>query len=166
LIDILKNYFDWKMWRYTHLKIQDPVRINIGDSRISTTERSSANSASFQKIISSYSKDLTDDHLLQQLLQEIDQQGQQLSEKRTFHVLRKYKDLVKQFMGEVSKNGTGLYQAETWDPYGGNKTLKTIQVLDRKLMELTDQVLNQQKNGLSLLERIGEIKGLLINLYT
>jgi uncharacterized protein YaaR (DUF327 family) len=146
------------------MKIQEPVRFPIGDARLSTTERTSTNTASFQKIMSSYSKELTQDRL-HQLLQKIDQQGTQLSEKPTFNELRKYKDLVKEFMGEVTKNGMGLYQTESWDPYGGNKTLKTVQVLDRKLMELTDHVLNQQDAGLSLLERIGEIKGLLINLY-
>jgi uncharacterized protein len=147
------------------LKIQDPVRIKIGDSRLSTNERSSTNNASFQKIINTYSKEITKDHF-QQILQEVDQQGQRLSENPTFTELRKYKDLVKRFMGEVTKNGVGLYQTESWDPYGGNKTLKTIQVLDSKLMELTDHVLNQQNTGLSILDRIGEIKGLLINLYT
>jgi uncharacterized protein len=148
-----------------HLKIQDPVRMSIADPRIQTNERAAANTASFQRIMSTYSKELTKDHL-HQLLQNIDQQGLQLSEKPTFAELRKYKDLVKQFMGEVTKNGVGLYQTESWDPYEGNKTLKTIQTLDRKLIELTDHVLKQQDNGLSLLERIGEIKGLLINLYT
>ncbi|CAH2712915.1 hypothetical protein BACCIP111895_00048 [Neobacillus rhizosphaerae] len=147
------------------MKIQEPVRINLGDQRQVTTERNSANSASFQKIMNSYSKELTQDHL-HQLLQDIDKQGVQLSEKPTFNELRKYKNLVKQFMGEVTKNGMGLYQTESWDPYGGNKKLKTVQVLDKKLMELTDHVLNQQNGGLSILERIGEIKGLLINLYT
>ncbi len=112
-----------------------------------------------------YTKELTQDHL-QQLLGEIDQQGHILSEKPTFQELRKYKELVKRFMDEVTKNGMGLYQTETWDLYGGNKTLKTIQVLDQKLVELTNHVLNQQKDGLTILEKIGEIKGLLINLYT
>lgn len=147
------------------MKIQDPVRINIGDSRLPVSDRSSTTTASFQKIINTYSKELTKDHL-QQILQEVDQQGQRLSENPTFSELRKYKDLVKRFMGEVTKNGVGLYQTESWDPYGGNKTLKTIQVLDRKLIELTDHVINQQNAGLSILDRIGEIKGLLINLYT
>ncbi len=115
--------------------------------------------------MSTYSQGLTEDRL-QQMLQDIDQQGLKLSENPTFHELRKYKDMVKQFMGEVTKNGVSLYQTDSWDPYGGNKTLKTVQVLDRKLMELTDHVLNKQSNGLTLLERIGEIKGLLINIYT
>lgn len=147
------------------MKIQEPVRTNMADPRLSTTERSSSNSASFQKIMNSYSKELTQDHL-HKLLQDIDQQGVVLSEKPTFRELSKYKTLVKQFIGEVTKKGVGLYQTESWDPYGGNQTLKTVQVLDRKLVELTDHVLNQQNAGLTILERIGEIKGLLINLYT
>ena len=136
------------------MKIQDPVRVNISDPRPAGAERSTANQAAFQKIISSYSKDLTKDYL-HKLLEDIDQQGQQLSENPTFRELQKYKDLVKQFMGEVTKNGLALHQTESWDMYGGNKTLKTIQVLDRKLIELTDHVLNQQTSGLTLLERIG-----------
>jgi uncharacterized protein len=147
------------------LKIQEPVRANFNDPRLTTTERAASQSASFQKIMSTYSKELTKDHL-QQLLVNIDQQGQKLSDNPTLNELRKYKDLVKQFMGEVTKNGVALYQTDIWDPYAGSKTLKTVQTIDHKLMELTNQVLNQQDKGLSLLERIGEIKGLLINLYT
>ncbi|MGX6441647.1 YaaR family protein [Neobacillus sp. K501] len=147
------------------MKIQEPVRMNMTEPRLPVSDRSSVNSASFQKIMNSYTKEITQDHM-QKLIQDIDKQGQQLSENPTFNELRKYKDLVKKFMGEVTKNGVGLYQTESWDPYGGSKTLKTVQTLDKKLMELTDQVLNQQNNGLSLLDKIGEIKGLLINLYT
>ncbi|NEX78070.1 YaaR family protein [Bacillus thermocopriae] len=147
------------------MKIQEMSRINMGDLRFNSSDRFSTNAASFQKIMHTYTKELTQDHL-QQLLGEIDQQGHILSEKPTFQELRKYKELVKRFMDEVTKNGMGLYQTETWDFYGGNKTLKTIQVLDRKLLELTNHVLNQQKDGLTILEKIGEIKGLLINLYT
>ncbi len=147
------------------MRVQDPLRVNIGEPRPASSERSAANNAAFQKIINSYSKDLTEEHL-QKMLEELDQQGKQLNENPTFAELRKYKDLVKKFMGEVTKNGVGMYQTESWDPYGGNKTLKTVQILDRKLLDLTNHVLNQQNSSLSLLERIGEIKGLLINLYT
>ncbi|WP_251554547.1 YaaR family protein [Neobacillus muris] len=147
------------------MKIQEPIRINRGDIPVSAADRTSAHSASFQGIMKSYSKELTQDRLTQ-LLQDIDQQGQNLSENPTFHQLKKYKDLVKQFMGEVSKQGTGLYQTETWNYMGGHQSLKTVRVLDQKLIELTSHVLSEQSSGLSILERIGEIKGLLINLYT
>ncbi|WP_042355987.1 YaaR family protein [Bacillus rubiinfantis] len=147
------------------MKIQDQVRVNIGDTRTLGTDRNAAPAASFQKIMHSYSKDLTKEYL-HKLLENIDQQGKQLSENPNFHELRKYKDLVKQFMSEITKNGLNLTETESWDPYGGSRTLKTVQVVDHKLMELTNHVLHEQTDGLSLLERIGEIKGMLINLYT
>ncbi|WEG11258.1 YaaR family protein [Pullulanibacillus sp. KACC 23026] len=147
------------------MKIVDPIRVNLSDARPITNEKGSSDNASFQNIMNAYSKDLTQDKL-QKLLQDIDQQGKQLNENPTFTQLRKYKDLVKQFMGEVSKNGVGLEQSQSYDLYGGSKTLKTVKVLDQKLMELTDHVLKQQSSGISLMDRIGEIKGLLINLYT
>lgn len=147
------------------MKIQEHVRVNVSDPQPTVSERSSASQASFKRIIGSYSKELTQDRL-QQLMDDIDQQGKQLGERRNFHELRKYKDLIKQYMNEVSKHGIELHQSETWDPYSGNKTLKTIKTIDAKLMELTKHVLDQQNSSLSILERIGEIKGLLINLYT
>lgn len=147
------------------MKIQEHVRVNVTDPQPSASERSSANQTSFQRIIGTYSKELSQDRL-QQLMQDIDQQGQTLSEHRSFRELKKYKDLVKQYMSEVSKHGIALHQSETWDPYAGNKTLKTVKTVDAKLMELTKHVLDQQNSSLSILERIGEIKGLLINLYT
>jgi uncharacterized protein len=140
------------------------MRISIGDPRQTTAERSFTNSASFNQIMNSHSKEITQDHF-QKMLKDIDKQGLQLSETPNFNELRKYKTMVKRFMEEVTQKGVGLYQTESWDPYGGNKTLKTIQVLDKKLVELTNNVLHQQNEGLSILERIGEIKGLLINLY-
>ncbi|HJV45607.1 MAG TPA: YaaR family protein [Bacillota bacterium] len=147
------------------MKIQESILMNRGDSRPVPTDRSNTTSLSFQKMLGSYSKDLTQERL-QQILQEIDQQGQRLNDRRTFHELRKYKQAVKQFMDEVSKNGIGLEQGESWDLYGGNKTLKTIKIIDQKLLDLTNHVINEQSQGLSILDRIGEIKGMLINLYT
>lgn len=147
------------------MKIQDIPRVHLNEVKKSTTEKMTDTRAAFQKMISSYTKDLTEDRL-QQLLEDIDQQGQALSKSPTFSELRKYKDLVKQFMREVTNKGIGLYQTETWDPYEGSKRLQTVRTLDRKLIELTDHVIRGQHSSLSILDRIGEIKGLLINLYT
>ncbi|MHC0038171.1 YaaR family protein [Pseudoneobacillus sp. C159] len=147
------------------MKIQDSLRFNVGENRPIPMDKTSPNQGSFQNMIKSYSKELTQEHL-QQLLQNLDKQGQQLSEKRTFHELKKYRDLVKSFMSEVTKHGVGLYQTEIWDMYEGNKSLKTVQLIDRELVELADHVLNQQNSSLSVLEKVGEIKGMLINLYT
>ncbi len=146
------------------MKIHEQIRPAMNDTRPAAAERSGSQAATFQQIIGSRSKELKNIHL-QGLLKEIEGQGVQLSERPNFQELNKFKGLVKQFMEEVTQKGVGLYQTDSWDPYGGNRTLKTVQVIDQKLVELTDSILQQQSDGLSILERIGEIKGLLINLY-
>ena len=146
------------------MKIQEQMRPALNDTRPAAAERSGSQAVSFQQIMSNRSKELKHVHL-QGLLKEIEGQGLQLSERPNFHELKKFKGLVKQFMEEVTQKGVGLYQTDSWDPYGGSRTLKTVQVIDEKLVELTDSILKQQSDGLSVLERIGEIKGLLINLY-
>ena len=37
--------------------------------------------------------------------------------------------------------------------------------IDAKLVELADDLLNEEKSSVDLLARVGEIKGLLINIY-
>lgn len=44
--------------------------------------------------------------------------------------------------------------------------MKTVETIDAKLVELSEEILNKEKSSLEILEMIGEIKGLLINLYT
>lgn len=41
-----------------------------------------------------------------------------------------------------------------------------VKEVDEKLLELTEVMMNQEKKAVNILGLIGEIKGLLINLYT
>lgn len=43
--------------------------------------------------------------------------------------------------------------------------MSVVQVVDEKLVELTEEVMSKEKNSLNILGKIGEIKGLLINIY-
>ncbi|MGI2328543.1 YaaR family protein [Planococcus sp. YIM B11945] len=102
---------------------------------------------------------------LNQLMSRVDFQGQKLAKQRTLENLRDYKKLVKQFIGESLNNGMQLSEKQSFHPGGGMKTHQLIEVIDQKLLELNDEVLLNEKEGLELLDLIGEIKGLLINLY-
>ena len=56
-------------------------------------------------------------------------------------------------------------QERAWNMKGYSRTLSTVQEVDNKLVELKQLVLDKQRNLIDILEKIGEIKGLLINLY-
>lgn len=43
--------------------------------------------------------------------------------------------------------------------------VKTVEEMDEKVMELTEEVVDQEKSTVDLLRTIDEIKGLLVNVY-
>ncbi|KHF41791.1 YaaR family protein [Halalkalibacter okhensis] len=102
---------------------------------------------------------------LSQLMSKIDDQGKVLSETRTVDELRKYKALVKEFMEDAVQFGLSLEERRGFNRRGRTKIYKIVQEVDRKLLDLTDAVLQKEKKGLDILNMVGEIKGLLVNIY-
>lgn len=124
-----------------------------------TTEK-----VSFSAIMSRQRDQLTYERLTQ-LMQKIEDQGKVLAESRTVEELRKYKALVKEFMDEAVQNGLSLEERRGFNRRGRTKIYKIVTEVDKKLLELTDAVLKQEEQGLKILDLVGEIKGLLVNLY-
>lgn len=102
---------------------------------------------------------------LNKLVQEIEDQGKILSESRNVGDLKKFKSLVKNLMEEAVKYGLSLEERQGFNRRGRSRIYKIVTEVDKKLLELTDAVLKKQEKGISILERVGEIKGLLINIY-
>ncbi|MDF9758577.1 uncharacterized protein YaaR (DUF327 family) [Peribacillus simplex] len=103
---------------------------------------------------------------LNRLIGDIEGAGQRLVRSRTFRELAKYKALVKRFVKEAVEYGLELKQSTSWNQYGQSRPLKTVETIDARLVELSEEILNKEKSSLEILEMIGEIKGFLINLYT
>ncbi|GEL08283.1 YaaR family protein [Salisediminibacterium halotolerans] len=99
------------------------------------------------------------------LLQKVDDQGKVLADSRTVDELRKYKANVKEFIDEAVKLGLELEERKGFNRRGKTKVYKIVKEVDDKLIDLTDKVLNEQKKSLDILNTIGEIRGLLVNMY-
>lgn len=107
-----------------------------------------------------YSKELLD-----KLLENIDDQGKKLILTKNLKELKAYKTLIKKYMDEVIKSAISIDDNLSYDQYGRSKRYKIIRQLDKKLLELTDSAIQKESDQIRLLDQIGEIKGLLINLY-
>jgi len=102
---------------------------------------------------------------LNKLVEDIEAQGKILSESRNVGDLKKFKSLVKNLMEEAVKHGLSLEERQGFNRRGRSRIYKIVTEVDKKLLDLTDAVLKKQEKGLNILERVGEIKGLLINIY-
>ncbi|MGE7624274.1 YaaR family protein [Viridibacillus sp. NPDC096237] len=103
---------------------------------------------------------------LTRLLGDISTAGDRIAKSRNLRDLAKFKMLVKRFLKEAVDHGMELKQSHTWNRFGEGRRLKVVSTIDEKLIELTEDILDQEKDSVELLSKIGEIKGLLINLYT
>jgi uncharacterized protein YaaR (DUF327 family) len=102
---------------------------------------------------------------LHKLMSQIEGQGERLSKSRNFRDLAKYKSLVKNFVKQAVEFGMNLKQSHSWTSSGHSQTLRTVEQIDRTLVELTDEIVKKEQGTIEILGKIGEIKGLLINLY-
>ena len=128
-------------------------------------EEARKDSISFKEVIGTRREDITFERLTKRM-QELEAQGKVLADTQSIDHLRKYKKLVKDFMDDAVKNGLQLEERRGFSQRGSAKVYKLVKEVDQKLVELTNAVLDKEEKGISLLGMIGEIQGLLINIYT
>lgn len=122
-------------------------------------------SISFQEVMSKNRQQTVYDKMTK-MVQDIEDQGKVLAESRTVDQLRKYKKMVKDFMEEAVQNGLQLEEQRGFNRRGRTKIYKIVKEVDSKLIGLTNAVLDKEKSSLDILGMVGEIKGMLINIYT
>lgn len=120
---------------------------------------------SFQSIVRSQSSELRQQEI-QNMMREITRQGDRLTKFRSFSGLIKFKRLIKGFLKEFVHQGLSLKNSQNFSMDGHSHELTIVSEIDDKLAELADRIMSQEKNTVDLLGLIGDIKGLLINLYS
>jgi uncharacterized protein len=144
------------------LKIQQSL--GVSQERFVPVRERGKESPSFQKVFQDTQFDLTQDRL-QSLLKELDQNANRLSTSQSVKDLLAYKQSIQEFLKEVVQKGYSLEEYRHFHSGGRDKRLKIIKQIDEQLIKLSDQVMEKQTASVDLLKTIGEIKGLLVNLY-
>jgi uncharacterized protein len=146
------------------MKINQELHLKL--DKVSKEQKSiSTGNNRFQSLVQKQDQKLQYE-ALNKLLVDIEGAGERLARSRTFKDLAKYKTLVKKFVKEAVNFGMELKQSHSWNQFGQSRPLKTVETIDQKLIELTEEVMNKEQESIDILGKIGEVKGLLINLYT
>ncbi len=103
--------------------------------------------------------------VLQEMLDEIEDMGNHLVQTRTVENLLAYKEMVKSFVDEAVKEGLTVEERGGFSRRGRTKVLRLVEQVDKKLLELTDIILRQEKRQLEILRKVGQIQGLLLNFF-
>lgn len=102
---------------------------------------------------------------LEEVLEIIKEKGKRLVENRTVEALFDYKKMVKDFVEDAVEYGLKISERRGFSRGGRSKIMRTVSSIDDRLLELTDIILKQETKQLNILKKVGEIEGLLINLF-
>lgn len=102
---------------------------------------------------------------LNRMLEQIQLQGERLSKSMTVRELRQYKLLIKKFLEETARRGVQLRDTKGWDRRGRTKRYTLLEEIDENLLAMADDLLEHEQGRIEILQKIGEIRGMLINLF-
>jgi uncharacterized protein YaaR (DUF327 family) len=118
---------------------------------------------SFADVMVQQDADRTQEQL-QQKLQDIHRQGDRLARVMTVRELKIYRQMIKQFLEDTIRRGVVLKEVKGFDRRGRIKRYKLLDEIDETLVSMAEDLLDSEQGRIDLLNRIGEIRGLLINL--
>ena len=103
---------------------------------------------------------------LQGLMEEITMQGERLYKRRDVRDMKRYRGLVKEFLNEVVTRSHSFSRENFLDKRGRHRVYGIIRLVDENLDELARELVKDEKDNLAILSKIGEIKGLLLDIFT
>lgn len=118
---------------------------------------------SFADVMVQQDADRTQEQL-QQKLQDIHRQGDRLAKVMTVRELKLYRQMIKQFLEDTIRRGVVLKEVKGFDRRGRIKRYKLLDEIDASLVLMAEDLLDSEQGRIDLLNKIGEIRGLLINL--
>lgn len=103
---------------------------------------------------------------LNKVLRQMDDLGGRLVRSFSLGDLKNYKDLLRHFLKETQGKVYVMRQQVGWSRFGKSKLYQRIERINLELDELTKITLSQQKDPIKMLNKLDEIRGLLVDLYS
>jgi len=101
---------------------------------------------------------------LSHLIGEITDWGKKISEHMDIADLKRYRGLIGDFINEVVTNAHEFSRENFLDRRGRHRVYGIVRLVNKELDELAQDLLTNEKNHIAILERIGHIHGLLLDI--
>lgn len=99
------------------------------------------------------------------MMEEITMQGDKLAKHRDIKDMKKYRGLIKDFLNEIVGRSHEFSRENFLDRKGRHRVYGIIRLVDQNLDELAKELVKDEQDNLSILEKIGEIRGLLLDIF-
>lgn len=102
---------------------------------------------------------------LNTMMEEITMQGEKLAKRRDIKDMKHYRGLIKDFLNEVVTRSHAFSRENFLDRRGRHRVYGIIRLIDENLDQLAQELMKDEKDQLAILGKIGEIRGLLLDIF-
>lgn len=134
-------------------QVPDTATTETGDGTFKFTLASAITDAELQAKVDS-------------LLSDITFQGNRLAQHMDIRDMKKYRELIREFMNEVVYRSHKFSRENFLDRKGRHRVYGLIKLIDANLDELAQELVKDEKDHITILSKIGEIRGLLLDILT
>ena len=101
---------------------------------------------------------------IQRLVADITAQGEKISKHMDIRDMRVYRNLISQFINEVTTRAYKFSRENYLNRRGLHKVYSIVHIINQDLDELAQELIKNEKDHLAILAKTGEIAGLLLDL--
>ena len=80
--------------------------------------------------------------------------------------MKRYRSLIKDFLNEVVNRSHAFSRENFLDRKGRHRVYGIIRLVDENLDQLAQELVKDEQDNLAILNKIGEIRGLLLDIFT
>lgn len=139
--------------------LQNMIRTGTGvEHQVQTAQQNT-----FRHVMSS----LNQNNYMQKLTemgQDIAKQGEILGRRYDILELKRFKEMVAEYLYEAVRFMYEFKKQNMMDPRGRHKMYAIIKKINVKLEEMTKALLSEEKDNLELMSAIGDIRGMLLDI--
>ncbi|MGL5150445.1 MAG: YaaR family protein [Clostridium sp.] len=133
----------------------------VRSGQITQERKISSNKKDFSQSFSQ-ARDRKSQEQLKKMMDDIQKKGNRLVITKTYADVRVYKKMIKEYLESVLQY---MYDTKKDISFWQTQYFVTIETIDGKLEELTEQLLGQEKENLNIAATIDEIQGLMVDIY-
>lgn len=103
---------------------------------------------------------------LKAMIEDITSQGKKIAEHMDIRDMKVYRNMISNFFGEVVANSHKFSRENFLDKRGRHRVYGVVKLVNDKLDGLAKELISSEKNQMDILNRVGEIEGLVLDIVT
>lgn len=144
------------------------MRVNetSGMTQVEPQKQAQNSDGNFKFILASNIEESDLQAKISSMMNEISDYGKKVSKRTDIRDMKHYRVLIKNFLNEIVYRSHGFSRENFLDRRGRHRVYGIVRRIDSNLDELAQELLKDEKDNIKILNLIGDIEGMLLDILT